>query len=71
MSSRARDSVGPLDLDRDVPTTARDVAALRRLRGEVSHWFSLTPAEFEALLPPGALDRRPVTSLAARPFTLP
>ena len=71
MSSRARDSVGPLDFERDVPTTARDVAALRQLRREVSDWFSLTPTEFEALVPPGALDRRPVTSPAARPFTLP
>jgi hypothetical protein len=71
MSSREPDSVGPLDLDLGVPTTARDVAALRRLRREVSHWFSLTPAELEALVPPGALDRRPVTSHTARPLTLP
>jgi hypothetical protein len=71
MSSLERDNGGPLDLDRDVPTTPRDVAALRYLRRDVPGWFSLTPAEFEALVPPGALDRRPVTSAAARPFTLP
>jgi hypothetical protein len=71
MSSRERDSGGPLDLERDVPTSARDVVALRQLRRDVPHWFFLTPAEFEALVPPGALDRRPVTSSSARPFTLP
>ena len=71
MSSLERDSKGPLDLDRGVPTTARDVAALGQLRREVPAWFSLTPAEIEALFPPGALDRRPVTSPGARPFTLP
>lgn len=69
MSSHERDDMGPLDLERDVPTTADDVAALRRLRRETPSWFSLTPAEFEALVPPGALDRRPTTD--ARPFELP
>ena len=71
MSSVERADGGPLDLGRDVPTTAQDIAALRQLRREVAAWFSLTPAEFEALIPPGALDRRPVTSPGARPFTLP
>ena len=71
MSSVERADEGLLDLGRDVPTTARDVAALRQLRREVASWFSLTPAECEALVPPGALDRRPVTSPDARPFTLP
>jgi len=71
MSSHEGDSGGLLDLERDVPTTAEDVAALRRLRREVPGWFSLTPAEFAALVPPGALDRRPVTKPGARPFTLP
>lgn len=71
MSSHESDSGGRLDLERDVPTTADDVVALRRLKREVPSWFSLTPAEFEALVPPGALDRRPVTRIDARPFTLP
>jgi hypothetical protein len=71
MNSHEGDSTRPLDLDRDVPTTAHDVAALRQLRREVPAWFSLTPAEFEALVPSGALDRRPVTAPGARPFTLP
>lgn len=71
MSSHEGDSGGLLDLERDVPTTAADVAVLRRLRREVPSWFSLTPAEFAALVPPGALDRRPATRPDARPFTLP
>lgn len=71
MSSPERASGGPLDLARDVPTTPLDVAALRQLRLETPVWFSLTPVEFEALIPPGALDRRPVTRPDARPFTLP
>jgi hypothetical protein len=71
MSSHERSSSEPLDLARDVPTTPEDVAALRRLRREVPAWFWLTPAEFAALVPAGALDRRPVTRADAQPFTLP
>jgi hypothetical protein len=62
---------GDFDLQRDVPTTAEDVEVLGRLRRETPSWFSLSPAEFEALVPEGALDRRPVMSPDARPFTLP
>ena len=58
------------DLGRDVPTTADDVTVLRRLRAETPGWFSLTPAELLALLPSDALDHRPPTSAAARPFVL-
>ena len=58
------------DLERDVPTDAEDVAVLRRLRIETPGWFSLTPDELLALLPGDALDRRPPTSPAARPFVL-
>ena len=58
------------DLGRDVPTTAEDVAVLRRLRAETPGWFSLTPAELLVLLPGDALDRRPPTSPTARPFVL-
>ena len=71
MSSHERASGGPLDFARDVPTTTKDLEALRRLRLETPAWFSLTPAEFDALVPPGALDRRPVTRADAQPFTLP
>jgi hypothetical protein len=71
MSSHARDNGGPLDLERDVPTTAEDVATLARLRREVPSWFSLSVEEYEALVPPGALDRRRATRPDARPFVLP
>lgn len=60
-----------IDLARDVPTTDEDVEVLRRLRRETPSWFSLTPVEFEALVPEGALDRRPAMRPNARPFTLP
>lgn len=60
-----------IDVHRDVPTTAEDVKVLRRLRLETRSWLSLSPAEFEALVPEGALDRHPVTRPDARPFVLP
>ncbi len=60
-----------IDLERDVPTTVEDVAVLRRLRRETPSWFSLTPAEIEALIPEGALERRPPIRSDAQPFTLP
>jgi hypothetical protein len=60
-----------IDLSHDILTTAEDVEALRRLRRETPSWFLLSPAELEALIPARALDRRPVMSSAARPFTLP
>lgn len=60
-----------IDLESDVPTTAEDVEVLRRLRRESPTWFSLTPSELEALVPDGALDRRPATRPDAEPFTLP
>ena len=62
---------GVIDIQRDVPTTREDVEVLRRLSRETLSWFSLSPAELEALLPEGALDRRPVMRPDARPFTLP
>lgn len=71
MSSTEDSDVEPIDLARDVPTTAEDVEVLRRLRRETPSWFSLTPAELEALIPEHALDRRPAMRPNARPFTLP
>ena len=59
-----------VDLARDVPTTSDDIEMMRRLRRETPSWFSLTPAQLEALIPNGALDRRPVTRADAQPFTL-
>jgi hypothetical protein len=59
-----------LDLERDVPTTADDVRALRELRRRTPPWLELGAEEIEALLPPGALERRPPTSPRRRPFSL-
>jgi hypothetical protein len=70
MNSRALSDEGWVDLERDVPTTAVDVDVLRRLRGEAPSWFSLTAAQLQAAMPPGALDRRPAMRNDARPFTL-
>ena len=70
MSSPRCADDGVIDLPRDVPTTAEDVEVLGRLRRQTSSWFSLSPAEFEALVPEGALDRHPVMKSSARPFTL-
>jgi hypothetical protein len=61
----------PLELDRDVPTTREDIEVLGRLRRERPSWLMLSAAEIEALLPEGALDRRPATPPGAQPFTLP
>ena len=66
----SQDGDNTLDLARDVPTTAADIDALRRLRRETPSWFSLTPDEIAAILPDDALDRRPTTPAHATPFTL-
>ena len=71
MSSTKVADDGRIDLERDVPTTPEDIDVLRRLRRETSSWFSLSAAEFEALVPEGALDRHPLMRPDARPFTLP
>jgi hypothetical protein len=71
MSSLRLADDGVIDLRRDVPTTAEDVEVLRRLRRETPSWFLLSPPQLEALIPEGALDRRPVMPPDARPFTLP
>jgi hypothetical protein len=64
-------SDGPdFDLARDVPTTPEDVDTLWRLGRATASWLSLTPAEIEALIPDGALDRRPPMRADAKPFTL-
>jgi hypothetical protein len=69
-SNKPSDST-PLDLERDVPTTRKDVEALRRLRRETPSWLLLSPEAVDALLPADALDRRPTTSPGATPFELP
>ena len=47
--------VEPLDLARDVPTTAEDIKVMSRLRRETPSWFSLTPVQL-ARRTDGALD---------------
>ena len=59
-----------IDLDRDLPVTPADVAALRQARRELPSWLDLDYRELEALLPPDALDRRPTAKAGWRPFTL-
>ena len=71
MSSSEHSDAQDLDLASGVRTTGDDVAALRRIRANTLSWLSLTAAEIEALIPEGALERRPPMRADARPFTLP
>jgi hypothetical protein len=64
------DSEGLLNLDRDLPVTAEDVDALRRLRVEVPSWLSLDWKTLEAMVGPSALDRRPLARDEWPPFSL-
>ena len=59
-----------LDLDRDLPVTAADVEALRRLRADLPSWFELDWTQIVAIVGPGALDRRPLAEDHWRPFSL-
>ncbi len=59
-----------LDLGRDLPVTPDDADALRRAARDVPSWLTLEPDALEALLPPDALDRRPIARLDWLPFTL-
>jgi hypothetical protein len=63
-------SEGLIDLERDVPVTREDVEALRRLRADVPSWLALDYRELAAILPPDALDRRPVARDTWEPFSL-
>ena len=47
------------------------LVAKRRLRRETPAWFSLSAAEIAALVPEGALERRPVMRGDAHEFILP
>lgn len=69
MSSHAR-SDKSLDLDRDLPVTQADVAALRRLRADVPSWFLLDWRTLDTLVAPDALDRRPLARDTWTPFSL-
>ena len=59
-----------LDLDRGLPVTQDDIAAQRRLRRDVSSWLQVDWRELLALVPPDALDRRPLARNSWAPFSL-
>ena len=59
-----------LDLDRGLPVTQEDIAVQRRLRLESPSWLELDWRELDAMLPPDALDRRPVARESWAPFSL-
>lgn len=59
-----------LNLDRDLPVTPDDVAALRRLKAEVPSWLLLDWRELQALLPTEGLRERPVANDRWLPFSL-
>lgn len=59
-----------LDLERDIPTTPEDVRMLSELRRRTGSWLDLPVEQIEAILPAGALERRPPTPASRRPFTL-
>lgn len=59
-----------LDLDRDLPVTAADVEAQRRLRADLPSWFELNWTQIADIVGPRALDRRPLAEDRWRPFSL-
>lgn len=59
-----------LNLDRDLPVTPEDVAALRRLRAEVPSWLLLDWRELHALIPSERTCFRPLANDRWLPFSL-
>ena len=59
-----------LNLDRDLPVTPEDVAALRRLRAEVPSWLLLNWRELHALIPLERARSRPLANDRWLPFSL-
>ena len=59
-----------LDLDRDLPVTAADVEAQRRLRADLPSWFELNWTQIAEIVGSTALDRRPLAKDHWRPFSL-
>jgi len=57
-------------LDFNALVTPQDVAALRRLRAESSSWLLTDWRVLAALVPPGALARRPIARDGWAPFSL-
>lgn len=73
MTSNGHSESSALDLDRDLPTTADDVRALRNLRADVPSWLTLEPAALDQLLGTArlAVGLRRLASEDWPPFTLP
>lgn len=59
-----------LDLERGLPVTPADRAALRRLREQTPCWLDWDWRIVDKLLPPEALANRPTASDAWQPFSL-
>lgn len=57
-------------LDFGALVTQADVAAQRQLRSESSSWLLIDWRVLAALVPPGALDQRPIAEDRWRPFEL-
>jgi hypothetical protein len=50
--------------------TPEDVEALRRARRETPSWLTLVAAALKPLLPPEAIDARPLAQDSWEPFSL-
>jgi len=59
-----------LNLDRDLPVTAEDVAALRRLKADVPSWLLLNWRQLHALVPLDRSGSRPLANDRWLPFSL-
>jgi hypothetical protein len=70
MSSNEDFARKPLELGRDVVTTADDVQALRESRRHVVSWLQLSADQLDALLPPLPPDRRRAMRPDVTPFSL-
>jgi hypothetical protein len=57
-------------LDLELVMTPQDAAMLRQLRAETPTWLQIDWRVLAALVPPGALDRRPIADDRWRPFVL-
>ncbi len=59
-----------LNLDRDLPVTPEDIAALRRLKADVPSWLLLNWRELHALIPVERSRVRPLANDRWLPFSL-
>ncbi len=59
-----------LNLDRGLPVTQEDITIQRSLRLEAPSWLELDWRDLLAMVPPDALDRRPLARDSWAPFSL-